>query len=265
MQIINSAKLRCIKKKKMNQESNITKKDKIIQSVRLIWKIFIIIFQLIFFYFIINWLIKYSNLEFAKVILDYLKVVIWPIVVIIIAFCFKIEISNLINRIISGELPGFKFNATSKQEKKEESDLKSKLKNVPIEEKNKLEELIQEKEKALTSASQSIDQLKNELVQKEIELDFERIYNIIFASQIDLLNKMVILGYLGIQNIIQHFILVQRTFEPTFSNWDITNYLQFLYDQKLIERQDSHTIKITDKGKAFLQYLSIMNYQKNGI
>lgn len=250
----------------MNSEKNSgEKQNKIVQFAKLFWKFFVVIFRFVIFYFIINWFVRYSSLEFSKIVLDYIRVIIWPVTVVTIAFCFKIEISNLINRIISGELPGFKFNATPKQEKKDESNLESKLQQVPDDEKNKLEELIKEKEDVLTSVNQDNDQLKKELIKKEIELDFERIYNIIFASQIDLLSKMVTLGYLGTQNVVQHFELIRRAFEPTFNGWNLQAYLQFLVAQQLIEQKDNHTIAITVKGKAFLQYLSIMNYQKTGI
>lgn len=235
-----------------------------INFLTLFWKILKVIFVLIFFYFIINWLTKNTNIGLAQIVLDYLKTIIWPITVIIIAFCFRTEISSLIKRIISAELPGLKLNAIP-QEKAEESNLEFKLQNLPDDEKNKLEELIQEKENALSSASQNIDELNKTLVQKEIEVDFERIYNIIFGSQINLLNKMAgTLGYLGTQNVIQHFVLIQKAFEPMYNEWNFSTYLQFLYSQNLIVQRDNYTIGITDKGKAFLQYVSIMNYQKYG-
>jgi hypothetical protein len=245
---------------------NIQKKEnKITSLIKIFWRILFILFQILVAYLIILLLIKFSDVELAKTVLDYIQILIWPVTVMTIAFCFKTEISSLINRIVSGELPGFKFNATPEQKKDEDVNLETKLQTTPSDEKDKLEELINEKESAISTVTTDNQELSRELINKTIELDFERIYNVIFASQIDLLGKMTTLGYLGNQSVIQHFALIRRAYEPTYNDWDLNLYLRFLYDQGLIQNNDNHTINITDKGKAFLQYLSIMNYQKYGI
>jgi len=217
------------------------------------------------FYFCLIYIIKNLDDEIAKTILEYIKAVIWPVVVLFAIISFKKEVSKLIADIDAGEAYGVKFHRNKQQEDNNKKDLKIELEKVPDDEKNQLEKVIQEKEENLTKVTQTANQLQKELVSKNIELDFERIYNIIFASQINLLSQMNILGYLGNYNIMSHFILIKRATEPALNNWELSDYLKFLFVQGLIENKDTHTTGITIKGKAFLQYLAIMNYQKPGI
>lgn len=237
------------------------------------WRIFgLSIIELILivllFYIGIIYTINHFSIQIAQKILDYLKVIIWPSAIIIVAFTFKQELSKLINRIISAEMPGLRINALPEQTKLKEEKLEEKLENIPKENKNKLEEVIREKEEkeaTLLTAKEDVKVLLKENVKKQIELDFERIYNIIFSNQIDLLRKMEVLGYMGMNGLIKYFLIVKRAYEPVLNSWDLNKYLHFLYSQELIARKDANTIIITEKGKAFLQYLSIMGYQKFGM
>lgn len=232
---------------------------------KIIFSIILIILLVGLFYFGLTYTIKTLNNDIAKNILDYIRVVIWPFVVLTTVYLFKKELAKLIADIDFWEAYGIKFHRAKLQEKKDGKDLKQELKNFPDDEKNKLEKIIQEKEENLQTTTQTAEQLQKELISKNIELDFERIYNIIFASQINLLNKMVILGYLDIQSVAQHFVYMQRAYEPSFNGWNLSIYLQFLYEQELIKDiNNGVAVSITDKGKAFLQYLFIMNYKKYG-
>ena len=45
-------------------------------------------------------------MEWAKIVLEYLKVLIWPIVVILISWSFKEQICGVLNRLRKADLPG---------------------------------------------------------------------------------------------------------------------------------------------------------------
>ena len=90
-------------------------------------------------------------------------------------------------------------------------------------------------------------------------LDLERIYRIIFGSQIDLLKRLR-LNPAGesATNTITFFVLTQRIF-PVIKNWLFSQYVSFLLNNQLIYLQNEYYF-ITDKGRAFLAYIEFFNF-----
>jgi len=89
---------------------------------------------------------------------------------------------------------------------------------------------------------------------------FEKTYNTIFGSQISLLRKLS--GYSGgilHKDIENHFIEAQSNAPDPLDNWDLNQYLHYLFDSKLVEEKGDSLI-ITDRGKDFLGILSVSGY-----
>lgn len=235
--------------------------------MKIIKSIFVYIFFLAIIlatYFGLVYFVHNISTDLANTVLEYIKVLIWPIVVLTVCFSFHAEISHFIRRIIAGKFAGAEVTLAPSQEKANESSLNEKLEQTQPAGKDDIEKVIEEKENAIVATTQQKDELQKQLVEKEIELDFERIYNIIYRSQIDLLRSMVVSDHYGLTFITNHF-QKENSISAAFNNWNVFQYIAFLFNNGLIEQRDNHTYAVTIKGRAFLQYLNIMGYQKYGI
>lgn len=245
------------------ENKNILKKTVIIVGTFLLW-----FGYLTAFFFISVYILKNTTKEIADLILEYLKVIIWPTVVVIACYNFRTNIAKLIDRFEEGQTPfgKYKFNHgnVSQQEKR---DLKVKDEIVISNNDPQFNEVIKSQnipDKKIEELEINNDQLSKELLNYRIELEFERIYNIIFRSQIDLLSKISTFDHFGLEFALNHFQQEQAVVNG-LKEWNLDKYLDFLYRNDLISNKDSHTIGLTEKGRAFLHYLSIMGYQKYGI
>ncbi len=199
--------------------------------------------------------------EVSKTILDYLRAIIWPSVVLFVVITFKENIARLIERLEEGDNPFVgKWRAShassiSQQQEQTPSDIEERGADADF------EKIVEEKEFEISALKDNQQELVNKLTFAEIELDFERIYNLIFASQIELLAKLGVNSPVDFPYLMNHFLGVQRANREVLKDWDIHQYLNYLFRTQLIERNDSN-ISITSKGRAFLFYLSRMNYRK---
>ncbi len=212
------------------------------------------------------YILKSISLEISKNILEYFKVAIWPTIVLIAICMFRGNIASLIERIEEGEIPGgIKVKAKSHplSQQEEVNFNKSALEEVKLNS-EQFNIIVKEKETVIDNLKNSQQQLTDKLARAEIELDFERIYNIIFVSQIDLLAKLAVLNAVDWAYIEGHYGIVLQTYRKIFKSWNSLKYLNFLAQQDLI-KIDPVNIAITQKGRVFLLYLSVMNYKKIGI
>ncbi|MCL4360349.1 hypothetical protein M1555_03800 [Patescibacteria group bacterium] len=169
-------------------------------------------------------------------ILEYVKVLIWPSIVIFLIIKFNQEIKNLLNRIQSADLPGgtrVNLSPPPQYEKLAENNPKT----------------------------SEIEKIKKDLSYTQIYLDFERIYRFIFGSQIELLKRLRAQETRNgeqSKDTILFFVFTQNIF-PLLKNWTFDFYLKFLFDAGLIHSRNDHYL-ITDKGKAFLSYIEFLNF-----
>ncbi|KKU44551.1 MAG: hypothetical protein UX60_C0001G0004 [Berkelbacteria bacterium GW2011_GWA2_46_7] len=213
-------------------------------------------------YFALAWVIKNVEVESAKTILEYIKVLIWPLVVLSSAVMFRGDISDLIRRIVKGSIFGNEINLLPPAQN-DSSEVN--LASVPAEEKTALVGFINTQQQELENSRTTVEQLKNQLAERELFLDFERIYQLIFASQIRLLDDLSHSEFFALARVALHFQVTKNTFPAVFSNWDTNQYVSFLIRSELMAWRDTHCLEITPKGRAFLEYLRIMNYRKQGI
>lgn len=209
----------------------------------------------------------YKNLTdaLAKNILEYFRVLAWPVVVLLIAFTFRVNIAQLIERVDEWEIPfvgkGKAHGALAQQQEVIKTDVV-----VAQNEGEDFKAIVTAKESEITALRDNSQQLVDKLTRAQIELDFERIYNVIFASQIDLLLKINNFPQVEFAYIADHYTKAQQASILILKDWNVFQYIQFLITNQLIEyKVDTLMVSITQKGRAFLSYLTIMNYKKYGI
>ncbi len=236
-------------------------------------KLYIIVFLKIVLYFGF-FIILYSGLVFlyknltdviAKNILEYIKALVWPLVVIIISFTFRTNIARLIERVEEWEIPLIGKGRTHRSLTQQQETVKTDSVVVQNEGED-FKAIAAIKETEISALKDNTKQLVDKLTRAQIELDFERIYNLIFASQTDLLFKINNFPEVEFNYVVDHYTKAQQAAIDVLRDWTVFQYIQFLINNQLIEyRVDSSTILITQKGRAFISYLSIMNYKKYGI
>lgn len=207
--------------------------------------------------------------------IDLLQVLVWPLVVSIIAFIFKGEIKSVLINGFSIKAAGVEVQGR-RSEEESRGALESQKKNPVVvmdslegsnllkEYKTVIEENWKEKYAELETGKRS---LENELTVARIELDFERIYNVIFGSQIRLLEKMQsVNGGVFRKYFDDHFVEIKRYSIPFFNDWTVDKYLEFLFKNDLIRQTRKDLIAVFDitiKAKVFLEYINRNGYRKD--
>lgn len=203
-------------------------------------------------------------MEILKSLIELLK---WPVVVIIIALFFKKPLSGLLNRIKS--IKGGKYALdTEPQQNQIKAGTASEAKETKIEKIEKSLNVISEDTRKIfqeaINKETEIDKIKNPEEKSKalynyaealyIHLQFGRIYNLIFGSQISLLNHLNS-SHIETIDSIKFFYDNAVTKYPHLKNYPYENYLSFLQEQGLINISDKNKITITSIGRDFLKYL----------
>jgi hypothetical protein len=219
-----------------------------------------IVFKLIYFLIFISlpiFLLYYWNFKYVSKIIYFLKISWWPLVTVFVILLFKDNIGKLIDEL--NELYIFGNKAKRDKQPPNQEILYNKVDIKKIEEVYE-----QSKEDIIKNFSDNVNTLKEQLANKEIELDFERIYNVIYGSQI------FILDYLNVSNAIISFDQINRYYRetqnkqhPFLNNIDISQYLSFLTSSQLLELADLNNYRITKKGKDFIKYIKERQYNLN--
>lgn len=240
-------------------------KEKIRSSSIIILKVILFFGFLLLLYAGSLYIFKNISDVIAKNILEYIQALAWPIVVLLVVFTFRVNIAQLIERMEEWEIPligkGKAHGALAQQQETIKTDVV-----VSQNEGEDFKAIVATKETEIKALKDNTQQLVDKLTRAQIELDFERIYSAIFASQIDLLLKINNFPQVEFAYILDHYGKAQQAAFAIFKEWNVYQYIQFLITNQLIEyKVDTLTISITIKGKAFLSYLAVMNYKKYGI
>lgn len=211
------------------------------------------------------YILKNVSIKISKEILEYLKVIIWPSVILICIFLFKSNIAGLIERMDEWDIPFIGKGKTSGMLKQQQEGISTDSK-ISQDEENDFKAVLEKRETEVSALKKNTDELAEQLTRAQVDLDFERIYNLIFASQIELLSTINYLDRANFDYIIDYFLKVKNKNRPVFNEWDVAQYIRFLLINQLIENDIQKTqIIITQKGRAFLAYLAMRNYKKYGI
>lgn len=202
--------------------------------------IVVILFLLIF----LNPLIlSFVGLIDWRLLLEYIKTLIWPLIALIFLFNFRSRIGNFLDRLTNITGPGgFGASAESPRAQTEEpppDDLVTQAIS------NLNERVILAEGRAT-----ELERKTNELL---IQLHFERVYRLIFGSQIGLLQYLEILGEKGLTKFEIGELYKNNPISTTYS---LENYIGFLLNNQLIQINPVNTThQITPVGKFFLDYL----------
>ena len=105
------------------------------------------------------------------------------------------------------------------------------------------------------SDNQIIEIGVRDLADFKIALDFERIYQIIFGSQLKLLERISILNYIDYSEIENFY----KESGISMDQYSLRDWINYLKTSNLIETNDNKTV-LTIKGNAFIEYIN-MHYK----
>ncbi|MFA6474767.1 MAG: hypothetical protein WCV88_01035 [Patescibacteria group bacterium] len=208
-------------------------KEKIKSSAVIVLKVIIFFGFLILLYAGSLYIFKNISDVLAKNILEYIRALAWPVVVLLIAFTFRVNIAQLIERMEEWEIPfvgkGKAHGVLAQQQETIKTDVV-----VAQNEGEDFKAIVTTKEAEITALKDNSQQLVEKLTRAQIELDFERIYNIIFASQVDLLFKINNFPQVEFAYITDHYTKSQQTALTLLKDWTVFQYIQFLITNQLI-------------------------------
>lgn len=194
----------------------------------------------------------YTVYYHADMTLEYIRVIKWPALYFATIIVFKNEISVLATE----KLRSFFIKVLGVELQGNLADQKSEIKNMEAQD-NIDSSIVVDKEKELSTYIdlKAAAEIQRALAVREIELDFERIYNRIFGTQFSLLENLIVAGGKHAFLYVEEMYKAVQNANPVFNEWSIETYLNFLFRNSLIERGENMTIDITDKGRSFVQYI----------
>ena len=168
----------------------------------------------------------------------------WPVVTLIMAFMFKSSIADFLRRLVKGEGPGgWKFEATKPAEQQQEIKDKS---------------LVQPEDKTEQYVKDNPKLVIQEFKRTFNAYWFERAYNLIYGTQIEVLEHLETKGdkgdkYINLTPFYNEFLRRSK-----FTTTQLAHYLGFLKDAQFIEylgEGANLTARITPYGVDFLSYI----------
>jgi len=215
-------------------------------------------------------------MEILQIIREYFETLKWVLLALLIILFFKNPIYKLIGnrrlKRINPKTGDIELEQAEKQDKPliitgEFDKLKekqNKLLEVLYESKTSEREyklqydLIEGKEEDIEILKKELGKIKRELFFKNELINFEKFYNFIFRSQIEML-KFLKTNPIGLNQTVVNSFFINTGLSKKFAWWDLNKYLSFLFTNNLIT-YSNNSYKITARGLAFLQYLKLSGY-----
>ena len=177
---------------------------------------------------------------------------------IIFIFLFRKEISLKIKSIKSVSKSGVLMDQNQEIKTIQENDTNTIISNndsiVIKEQKSYIIKDLKAKNLAIDNNNKTIDILIHELAITQLKLNFEKIYNIIFGSQINLLKKLN--EGAKHQDYVEAYAKSVIENHAEMSNWDTASYLNFLFNNTLIIFDNEKKLyALTNYGHEFLFWL----------
>ena len=193
-------------------------------------------------------------------IIKIIEVFAWPMSLLIIAIVFllifKKEIAEKIKTIRSVSKNGVLMEKSQEtnSENLNNDDLLGKSDSITIrEQKERIKKDLEERRLG-NDLDKTIEVLVHQLAVTQLKLEFERIYNVIFGSQIYLLKKLNE-NSKHKKDIDSYINTTLNNFEE-FKDWTTEEYLHFLFANSLIiYDKEKELFNITNIGHEFLLWL----------
>ncbi len=206
-------------------------------------------------------------------VIDIINTFKWPVVVLIcvifLAILFKKEIRSFFSKAkkLSLKGVGMEFETGQEQntsvqeqrvqEKYEPSLLENATKLFRVETINLFRGHVQRETKydQLITDKEKFDALLNYSITIYIIKHFDLIYDMIFGSQIALLQLLISTGAQD-QNIFEHYYnQAKEKYPESFTNFDLDRYPKFLFSYDLLFIDKDQKVQITTLGIDFIKYL----------
>lgn len=187
-------------------------------------------------------------MEIAEIILCYLEVLLrWPVIVLIVVLVFfklfKNPISDFFRRIVKGEAYGIRLEASSPSEQQKEAK-----ETISARSKSEIEAYIRD----------NPDLVVTEYIRLFNGYIFERAFNIIYGTQIDLLEHLSSKGDKG-ENYINLALFYNEYVKRTGKSiYQMADYLGFLKEFRFVQYEGEGSelrVKILPYGVDFLSYI----------
>ena len=194
------------------------------------------------------------NFQHSDKLLEYIKVLIWPLFAFYFVHQYKSEVGDLINRIISFPTPFGNMYARQQPIDKPISKTeysKSAIESIKVDEKKVGDIDLLRKELEMKN-KQIIDERKNGFGYY-LKHQFEKAYRVIFGSQISILLALE----LADKNIMSHEA-VHKIYEASefHSTYPFSEYISFLLSFGFITFDGINIIyTLSSTGQEFLNYL----------
>lgn len=211
---------------------------------------------------------------YADNIVEIIKAIAWPSTIAIFAYLFRVEIKSLVkslekfNNIETGSLkftksPTITQNSESYQSKNDDTLLKSasssgSILNTDSNDIKMIIESIGEQLDEIEGEKAKINQLIRELALTRQRLSFEFVYGRIFGSQITALRRINERVNVSQAEAIDFFQVIVSQYPEMYRNFPFESWASFLIRNNLIVEENNY-YKITEHGKNFLLYLTIMH------
>jgi hypothetical protein len=211
-------------------------------------------------------------LENKYFIIELIKNGAWPVIAGVAIFLLKDKIGVLIGGGLKSakhgetEIQFFEPNQSVKPSIEEQQSLQH---LIPVDTtgiRNEMESRINEQLAQITDEKNKIEILVKNLAQQQINNAFEKVYYNIFGSQIRLLEFLSIQteGKARIKKILPFFENTKEINPDTFESWQFSDYMNFLLAWDLV-KNDLDVWSITKYGRAFIAYITAIEYTKNKI
>jgi len=225
----------------LHQLEALNKKPKL-RRKKIITKILIIIFTLFIVIYQIYWPSQWISV-FLYIIDSYLRLILtsWPAVVLIIFIFLLIRHRDTIDYLLKNNIWRVGNVETVPKQQSEESAKEIATGAI------------------INTENESNAELKKEIERLNNAKTFERIYNLIFGSQINIISKTISNGgSLPIENVIS--IYNDTIFKnPGLKNYSFDTYIHFLINTGLLSfvepLSSEKIIEITTRGKDFFNYI----------
>lgn len=208
-------------------------------------------------------------MEFVNAVVTLLTSVAWPAAVIVIAVIYKVDIQSLLPRLRKAGPTGVELDPAEQQKKVSSTAVVQpgsvELKQLPgVGRTPAIEQVEREIHVSLSKIDEEnrTDILVRSLAESQLAATFERIYNVIFGSQITVLKRLNELGQVSIADAKEFYEQVAADHPDVYSRFSFEAWLGFLISQGLVRTHDGF-LQITELGREFLLYITVRRMPEN--
>jgi hypothetical protein len=210
-----------------------------------------------------------TGIELVKAVVDLVRIVAWPSVVVFIAVKFKPEllsaVSSLLRREFKVEALGGSVSIGVEQQTLVEttalSETSSSLDPSPREAVNLMEARLRTELKAIDPSKKEATLLRS-LAEVRLGRGQEAVYNRVFGSQIAFLKKLNEVHSLTVDQARDFYKLFADKLPGVYGSYNFDAWLAFMTTSELIVRSENN-LQINWLGQDFLTYIITQRFSEN--